>query len=101
LRSTLPEVGRSWPVSTLNRVVLPAPLGPITACRAPHSIRRSTFWRASKAPKDFESDSASRIDLLCGATASAADIGDHSFSVTGDVRRSVGCGLRSAAGEPG
>ena len=34
-RKTCPVVGSSRPVSMLMKVVLPAPFGPISACRAP------------------------------------------------------------------
>ena len=37
LRMMRPEVGLSMPVNRLINVVLPAPFGPISACRAPAS----------------------------------------------------------------
>jgi hypothetical protein len=41
-RATLPVVGRSSPDSRLNRVVLPAPLGPMMPNRAPAATRSDT-----------------------------------------------------------
>ena len=47
--STSPSVGFSTPVSRLISVVLPAPLGPISACRAPGSTRTSHCrWRPGR-----------------------------------------------------
>ena len=37
------------------KVVLPAPLGPISACRAPASNERLMSLLAVNAPKDFDS----------------------------------------------
>ena len=39
--STLPASGRSWPLSMLKQVVLPAPLGPISASSSPASTREA------------------------------------------------------------
>ena len=46
-----PRVGGSTPVSRLTKVVLPAPLGPISAWRAPASSRKSMSRAAASAPK--------------------------------------------------
>src|ERR1700730_16228725 len=48
-----PADGRSTPVSRLITVVLPAPLGPIKAWRAPFSIRSETPLTAAMPPKCF------------------------------------------------
>src|SRR5882672_6496623 len=52
-----PAVGASCPVSRLKKVVLPAPLGPITACRAPSWTSRVTALTAVSAPKALVSPS--------------------------------------------
>jgi hypothetical protein len=49
---TLPVEARSTPVTSLNNVDLPAPLGPIRAWRAPGATSRSTPATALSAPKD-------------------------------------------------
>src|SRR4029079_17911333 len=50
-----PAVGASTPVTRLNSVVLPAPLGPITAWMAPGSTTRSTSATAVNPSNDFVS----------------------------------------------
>src|SRR5437764_3756239 len=59
--STWPLSGCRWPVIRLNRVDLPAPLGPITAaiCRA--STRSDTSETATKPAKDLRSTAISSI----------------------------------------
>src|SRR5437763_15926619 len=60
-RSTWPLSGCRWPVIRLNRVDLPAPLGPITAaiCRA--STRNDTSETATKPENDLRSPEISSI----------------------------------------
>src|SRR5438105_13196932 len=48
-------------VSRLKQVVLPAPLGPISAWMVPRRIRRSTRLTATKPRNSFESPRVSRI----------------------------------------
>ena len=48
---TAPLVGRTAPVSTLKNVVLPAPLGPMSAVTMPDQAMRLTSWLASRSPK--------------------------------------------------
>ena len=50
-RSTRPAVGACRPHTTLNRVVLPAPLGPMSPVIVPASAARSTSRRAARPPK--------------------------------------------------
>jgi hypothetical protein len=45
-----PAVGRRLPVTSANRVDLPAPLGPMTACRAPAATDSETPSRATSDP---------------------------------------------------
>src|SRR5438270_2256319 len=68
--STLPDVGSCNPVMTLNRVVLPAPLGPMSPVTRPGSAVRSTSCRAMTPPKRTLTSSTDRSDnashlLLC------------------------------------
>src|SRR5579859_2547699 len=51
--STRPESGRKAPVMRLKNVVLPAPLGPITAVSEPSSKFRLTPFMALTPPKDL------------------------------------------------
>ena len=48
---TVPEVGGSTPAITLNKVVFPAPLGPITPVIDPSSISIEDPSTARKPPK--------------------------------------------------
>src|SRR5487761_2130774 len=58
----LPLLALSMPVMTLNRVVLPAPLGPITEAISPARTSRSTLSRATTPPKRLPTpDSRSSI----------------------------------------
>src|SRR6266851_1893464 len=50
LNRIVPEVGLSMPLMQLTKVVLPAPLGPITPRISPRRISRSTPWRAAPPP---------------------------------------------------
>src|SRR6516162_9994114 len=47
---TRPRVGFSRPVTTLNRVVFPAPLGPIRPVMCPPSAARDTSSTATRPP---------------------------------------------------
>src|SRR5256885_14022181 len=51
----VPAVGRSTPVNMLMIVVLPAPFGPISACRAPFSTESVTSLVAIMPPNCFTS----------------------------------------------
>ena len=55
-----PDVGVRKPVSRLNSVVLPAPLGPTRACTEPAATRRSTESTARKPENSFVSPRVSR-----------------------------------------
>ncbi len=54
-RNTSPEVGTRAPVSRLMIVVLPAPFGPIKACRTPCGNASVTSLAALNAPNCFDS----------------------------------------------
>src|SRR3954462_9959035 len=62
--STWPLSGRRWPVIRLNRVDLPAPLGPITAAICRVSTVSETSETATKPEKDFVSPAISSMSLL-------------------------------------
>src|SRR5262252_4399472 len=57
---TCPEVAGKIPVIKLNRVVLPAPFGPMMALRSPGMILSVTSRTARRPPKLFESARSSR-----------------------------------------
>src|SRR5439155_21192734 len=59
---TFPVVGSWRPVTTLNRVVFPAPLGPMSPVTRPGSAVRSTSWRAMTPPKRTLTSSTDRSD---------------------------------------
>ena len=48
--STRPRSGRAWPVMSRSSVVLPLPLGPMTAVTAPRGKSRSTPEKISRPP---------------------------------------------------
>src|SRR5437868_6405636 len=83
----LPVVGRSTPVSMLMIVVLPAPFGPISACRAPFSIESVTSLVAIMPPNCFTSpfvSSTGAISALSGFTHDARL--EHPLYVEGAFR---------------
>jgi hypothetical protein len=65
LNRTRPVVGVWSPETTLNKVDLPAPLGPITEKTWPRRTAKLTFDSAASAPKLFEMPSTSRITPSC------------------------------------
>src|SRR5581483_10508609 len=56
-RKTRPALGARSPESRLMSVVLPAPLGPITAWISPSSSSSESWSTAARPPKRFESAS--------------------------------------------
>src|SRR3954466_16367244 len=62
-----PASGRRLPASWPMNVVLPAPLGPITACVSPSTTSKSMPSLALSAPKVFESFSTVKR-LFMGTT---------------------------------
>src|SRR5262245_9726040 len=58
--STWPELAGNIPVIRLNRVVLPAPLGPMIALRSPGMILKVTSRTACRPPKLFDRARSSR-----------------------------------------
>src|SRR5437773_912144 len=66
-----PEEGRRAPISMLTKVVLPAPLGPMSAWRSPGRSRKSMLCATVSAPKLLQSPRVSRATVmaffrLCG-----------------------------------
>ena len=53
LKLTLPAVGFNCPVSRLNSVVLPAPLGPMMLTISPWRRSNDTLLTATRPPKRF------------------------------------------------
>jgi hypothetical protein len=56
--------GITIPVMAFNRVVLPAPLGPIRLKSSPGSTERLTLSRAVSPPNFTVTDSTERIGLI-------------------------------------
>src|SRR6516164_7172016 len=71
-RRICPALGRSAPVTRLTKVVLPAPFGPINACRAPCSSRNSTALATVSAPKLLCSPRVSSAGALIAPPASSS-----------------------------
>src|SRR3990167_5877897 len=69
-----PWSGRRSPESWLMKVVLPAPLGPITACVSPSRTSKSMPSQARRAPKLFESPRTS--NSMSFITRSRNDAGE-------------------------
>jgi hypothetical protein len=71
--NTWPSVGRNTPVTTLNTVVLPAPLGPINAKISPARTSKRASRSATTPPKRMVTPSrasitrSGRAGSLCGS----------------------------------
>ena len=76
-RNTSPAVGGSAPVSRLMSVVLPAPFGPISACRAPCGNDSATSLAALNAPKCFD-----RPAVESAGVTAALPAGDHAAAAS-------------------
>src|SRR5690242_6103442 len=75
----LPREGLSSPESRLNRVVLPAPFGPMIALSSPRRTRIDTSRTAVKCPKSLPTrSSASSTSELCSRIDLDKDILDFS-----------------------
>src|SRR5512143_1698057 len=61
LYSTSPPSGTSFPVIRLNRVVFPAPLGPMMALSSPFRTPKLTSWVTFKPPNAFARRRTSRM----------------------------------------
>src|SRR5689334_19370782 len=64
----LPEVAGKKPVRRLKQVVLPAPLGPISAWMVPRRTRKSTPLTATKPRNSFDRPRVSRITSEASGT---------------------------------
>src|SRR5262249_5138842 len=71
-KRTSPDPGWYTPVITLNTVVLPAPLGPITLTISRFPTCRSSSQSACRPPNDSERPSRSRTDPSARAPLTAA-----------------------------
>ena len=63
LKWTVPAVGGSWPISMLKQVVLPAPLGPMSANNSPFATEKLTSSTARRPPNDLDRFSTRRVSL--------------------------------------
>lgn len=63
-RVTVPDEGSSSPIRMRRSVVLPMPLGPTSASRAPFATEKETLAKRSSAPKDFEREFAVMRDII-------------------------------------
>jgi hypothetical protein len=63
-RVMVPEEGSSSPIKMRRSVVLPIPLGPTSASRAPFATEKDTLAKRSSAPKDLEREFALMRDIL-------------------------------------
>ena len=70
MNSTVPPPGGRWPVTRLTKVVLPAPLAPMTPMVSPSSTTTSMSWAATTAPKDFSRSWTSRTADMAGYASS-------------------------------
>src|SRR5262245_42454408 len=66
-KRTRPRVARKSPVTTLNSVVLPAPLAPMTARRSPTATENETSSIARRAPNVRVTPSNTRASSVWGA----------------------------------
>src|SRR5499426_3015232 len=76
-RSTRPEVGRSTPVRQLKKVLLPAPLGPMTARISPRATSKLTPLSAVSPPKRTVSPSVRRAGAESPPGAAVVVAGDR------------------------
>src|SRR5687768_16980640 len=63
-RVTVPKEGSSCPMRMRRSVVLPIPLGPTSARRAPFATEKDTLAKRSSAPKDLEREFAIIRDIF-------------------------------------
>src|SRR5258707_15227744 len=63
-RVTVPPDGSSCPMRMRKRVVLPMPLGPTSASRAPLATVNETPAKRSSAPKDLEREETVMSDIF-------------------------------------
>src|SRR4030042_5624216 len=73
-RVTLPEDGASSPTRMRSSLVLPIPLGPMSASRAPRATEKETSRKISSAPKDLERDAAVIRDIGMPALSAAEQL---------------------------
>src|SRR5512133_4059470 len=63
-RVIVPPEGSSCPMMIRRRVVLPMPLGPTSASRAPFATEKVTPAKRSSAPKDLEREFTVIRDIM-------------------------------------
>src|SRR5260370_28642309 len=74
-KTTRPAVGVNRPVTLLNRVVLPAPFGPMNANTSPRLMCRLTLSTATSPPKRFVRFVSSRMWSVVAGTGALLDRG--------------------------
>src|SRR5262245_38264724 len=89
-KRTRPAVAGKSPVMTLNKVVLPAPLAPITARRSPAATENETSSMACSAPNVRVTPSSSRASPVasgvCGRSEVTRAMALLSYDLLGAVR---------------
>src|SRR4029453_8695817 len=73
-KRTRPDVAGESPVMTLNSLVLPAPLAPITARRSPAATENETSSMARSAPNVRVTPSSSRASPVASGVAGRSDV---------------------------
>src|SRR5688572_888271 len=77
----VPWSGVSKPVSRLNSVLFPAPLGPMSAVIAPRSISRWSTSTATRPPKLLRTESTTRIGSGLGTPGTGSTSASRSRAV--------------------
>src|SRR4029453_6214280 len=73
-KRTRPDVAGESPVMTLNSVVLPAPLAPITARRSPAATENETSSMARSAPNVRVTPSSSRASPVASGVCGSPEL---------------------------
>src|SRR4051794_17259844 len=79
-----PELGISRPVTRLMKVVLPAPFGPISACRAPTGRWKSMLRATGRAPNDLH-----KATVSSAASATAASLAEARQDAVGEAEHAA------------
>src|SRR5258706_12848760 len=79
-KRTSPTVGRRRPVTTLTRVVLPAPLGPTIETNSPSATLKDMLLRALNAPNALETLIVSNKGSAVAVSARAGCISSPSLA---------------------
>ena len=80
-RVTVPLDGSSCPIRMRNRVVLPMPLGPTSASRAPLATVKVIPAKRSSAPKDLEREFTVMSDIVDYVGAQQDDFSSSGLAI--------------------